>query len=158
MIRKLRARHRAMIVLLTPLLPVILLVALVGRSRVPPTGLPRELMGQADPSLVPVGSEWTLLQSPKIRARFLAQQGDSTPSAVLLNQIQQPTPPDLLLYWAETAGDSTTLPADALLLGPLEAGKQLKLPASNRGYLILYSLAHRERIGFAELSSVRSGP
>ena len=140
------------------LLPVILLVALVGRSRVPPTGLPRELMGQADPSLVPVGSEWTLLQAPKIRARFLAQQGDSTPSAVVLDQIQQPTPPDLLLYWAETAGDSTTLPADALLLGPLEAGKQLKLPAANRGYLILYSLAHRERVGFAKLPLIRTGP
>jgi Predicted membrane protein len=71
---------------------------------------------------------------------------------MVLDQVQQPTPPDLLLYWAETAGDSTTLPADALLLGPLEAGKQLKLPAANRGYLILYSLAHRERVGFAELS------
>jgi hypothetical protein len=158
MIRRLRARHRVMIVLLTPILPVILLIALVGRSPVPPTGLPRELMDQGDPSLVPVGSEWTLLQSPKIRARFLAQQGDSTPSAVLLNQIQQPTPPDLLLYWAETAGDSTTLPADALLLGPLEAGKQLKLPAANRGYLILYSLAHRERVGFAKLPLIRTGP
>jgi hypothetical protein len=158
MIRKLRARHRVMFVLLTPILPVILLVALVARSPVPSTGLPRELTGKADPSLVPVGTEWTLLQSPRIQARFLARQGDSTPSAITLASVQQPTPPDLLLYWAETAGDSTTLPADALLLGPLEAGKQLKLPASNRGYLILYSLAHGERVGFAELSLVRSGP
>jgi hypothetical protein len=147
-----------MILLLTPILPVILLVALVGRSPVPPTGLPRELADPRDPSLVPVGAEWTLLQSPRIQARFLARQGDSTPAAIVLDQIQQPTLPDLLLYWAETAGDSTTLPADALLLGPLEAGKQLKLPASNRGYLILYSLAHRERVGFAELPLVRSGP
>jgi len=158
MIRRLRARHRVMMVLLTPILPVVLLVALVGRSPVPPTGLPRELADPRDPTLVPVGSEWTLLQSPRIQARFLARQGDSTPSAVTLDQIQQPTPPDLLIYWAETAGDSTTLPADAVLLGPLEAGKQLKLPASNRGYLILYSLAHRERVGFAQLSLVRSGP
>ena len=158
MIRRLRARHRVMIVLLTPILPVILLIALVGRSPVPPTGLPRELMDQGDPSLVPVGSEWTLLKSPRIQARFLARQGDSTPSAIALDHVEQPTPPDLLLYWAETAGDSTTLPADALLLGPLEAGKQLRLPASNRGYLILYSLAHRERVGFTELSPVRSGP
>jgi len=158
MIRRLRTRHRAMIVLLTPILPIILLVALVGRSPVPPTGLPRELADPRDPTLVPVGSELTLLQSPRIQARFLAQKGDSTPSAIALDQVQQPTPPDLLLYWAETAGDSTTLPADALLLGPLEAGKQLRLPASNRGYLILYSLAHRERVGFAELSPVRSGP
>jgi hypothetical protein len=112
MIRRLRARHRAMIVLLTPILPVILLVALVGRSRVPPTGLPRELMGQADPSLVPVGAEWTLLQSPRIQAQFLAQQGDSTPLAMVLDQVQQATPPDPLLYWAESAGDSTTLPAE----------------------------------------------
>lgn len=147
-----------MIVLLTPILPAILLVALVGRSSVRPTGLPRELTDQRDSTLVPVGSELTLLQSPRIQARFLAQQGDSTPSAITLNPVQQPTPPDLLLYWAETAGDSATLPADALLLGPLEAGKQLKLPAANRGYLILYSLAHRERVGFAELSAVRSGP
>jgi len=158
MIRRLRTRHRAMIVLLTPILPIILLVALVGRSPVPPTGLPRELADPRDPTLVPVGSEWTLLDSPRIQARFLARPGDSTPSAITLDQVQRPTPPDLLLYWAETAGDSTTLPADALLLGPLEAGKQLKLPAANRGYLILYSLAHRERVGFAELSLVRSGP
>jgi len=147
-----------MILLLTPILPVVLLVALVGRSPVPPTSIPRELMDQGDPSLVPIGFEWTLLQSPGIQARFLARQGDSTPAAIVLDQIQEPTPPDLLLYWAETAGDSTTLPADARLLGPLEAGKQLKLPASKRGYLILYSLAHRERVGFAELSLVRSGP
>ncbi len=158
MIRRLRARHRAMIVLLTPILPAILLVALVGRSPVPPTGLPRELTDARDTSLAPVGSEWTLLQSPKIRARFFAQRGDSTPSAIALDPVEQPTPPDLLLYWAETAGDSTTLPADALLLGPLEAGKQWKLPGSNRGYLILYSLAHRERVGIAELPAVRSGP
>ena len=158
MIRRLRARHRAMIVLLTPILPVILLVALVGRSTVPPTGLPPELADPRDTSLVPVGAEWTLLESPRIQARFLARQGDSTPSAIALDPVEQPTLPDLLLYWAETAGDSTTLPADALLLGPLEAGKQLKLPASKQGYLILYSLAHHERVGFAELSLVRSGP
>jgi hypothetical protein len=158
MIRKLRARHRAMIVLLTPILPVILLVALVARSPVPQTGLPRELMDQEDPNLVAVGSEWTMLKSPRIQARFLARQGDSTPSAIALDYVEQPTPPDLLLYWAETAGDSTTLPADAVLLGPLETGKQLRLPVANRGYLILYSLAHRERVGFAELSLVRSGP
>jgi hypothetical protein len=158
MIRRLRARHRVMFVLLTPILPVILLVALVGRSPVPATGLPRELMDQEDPSLVAVGSEWTMLKSPRIQARFLARQGDSTPSAIALDHVEQPTPPDLLLYWAETAGDSTTLPADAVLLGPLETGKQLRLPVANRGYLILYSLAHRERVGFAELSLVRSGP
>ncbi|HSE45272.1 MAG TPA: hypothetical protein VLB12_00700 [Gemmatimonadales bacterium] len=146
-----------MIVLLAPILPAILLVALVGRSPVPPTGLPHELVDPRDPTLVPVGSEWTLLESPRIQARFLAQQGDSTPSAIALDRVQQPPPPDLLLYWAETAGDSTTLPADALLLGPLEAGKQWKLPASKRGFLILYSLAHRERVGFAELSAVPSG-
>ena len=158
MIRRLRARHRVMIVLLTPLLPVILLVALAGRSPVPQTGFPRELMNQVDPSLVPVGAEWTLLESPRIQARFLARQGDSTPSAIALDPVQQPTLPDLLLYWAESAGDSTTLPADALLLGPLEARRPLKLPASNRGYLILYSLAHRERVGFAELPLIRGGP
>lgn len=158
MIRRLRGRHRAMIVLLTPILPVILLVALVGRSPVPSTSLPRELGDPRDPSLVPVGSEWTLLQSPGIQARFLARQGDSTPSAIALDSVEQPIPPDLLLYWSETAGDSTTLPADAVLLGPLEARRQLKFPVSNRGYLILYSLAHRERVGFAELSLVRSRP
>jgi hypothetical protein len=158
MIRRLRARHRVMIVLLTPILPVILLVALVGRSPVPQSGFPRELMNQVDPSLVPVGAEWTLLESPRIQARFLARQGDSTPSAIALDPVQQLTPPDLLLYWAESAGDSTRLPANALLLGPLEARRPLKLPASNRGYLILYSLAHRERVGFAELPLVRGGP
>jgi hypothetical protein len=158
MIRRLRARHRVMFVLLAPILPVILIVALVGRSPVPATGLPRELMDQEDPSLVAVGSEWTMLKSPRIQARFFARQGDSTPSAIALDHVEQPTPPDLLLYWAETAGDSTTLPADAVLLGPLETGKQLRLPVANRGYLILYSLAHRERVGFAELSLVRSGP
>jgi hypothetical protein len=147
-----------MIVLLTPILPVILLVALVGRSPVPPTGLPRELADPRDTTLVSVGAAWTLLESPRIQARFLAQRGDSTPSAIALDPVGQPTPPDLLLYWAETAGDSTTLPGEAVLLGPLEAGKQLKLPAANRGYLILYSLAHRERVGFAELSAVRSAP
>src|SRR4029453_2940018 len=158
MIRRVRARHRVMIVLRTPILPVILLVALVARPPVPQTGLPRELADPRDPTLVPVGSGWTLLESPRIQARFLARHGDSTPSAIALDHVEQPTPPDLLLYWAETAGDSTTLPADAVLLGPLETGKQLRLPVANRGYLILYSLAHRERVGFAELSLVRSGP
>lgn len=154
MIRKLRARHRAVILLLAPILPAILLVALLGRSRIPPTGLPRELAERRDSRLVPVGSDWTLLESPKIRARFLAQQGDSIPSAIVLDPIEQPMPPDLLVYWVEAAGGSTALPADAVLLGSLKADEELRLPASNRGYLIVYSLAHRQRIGLAQLPRI----
>ena len=153
MIRRLRARHRAM-VLLTPILPVILLIALVGRSRVPPTGLPRELADPQDTSLVPVGAEWTLLEAPGVRAHYLAQRGDSTPAAIALTPDSPVMQPDLLVYWVETAGDSTKLPADAVLLGPLQADEELRLPASDRGYLILYSLAHRERIGVAQLPPI----
>jgi hypothetical protein len=143
-----------MIALLAPLLPAVLLIALLGRTPVPASGLPPELRDSPDPALVPIGAQWLLFEAPGIRARYLAQREDSTPTAIVLTPEAPVTQPDLLLYWVETPGDSTALPADAVLLGPLKANDALKLPASNRGYLILYSLAHRERIAVAQLQPI----
>jgi hypothetical protein len=158
MIRRLRSRHRVMILVLTPLLPAILLIALLGRSPVPASALPRELAAPHEVALTPIGSAWMLIDSPKIQARYFAREGESNVAAIALTPSKEPTPPDLLLYWAETAGDSATLPQAAALLGPLQPGEPVKLPASNRGYLILYSLAHRERIGVAELPPIPGRP
>lgn len=158
MIRSLRARHRAMILVLAPILPAILVLALVGRSAVPAEALPRQLTVPHDSTLQPVGSDWTLIESPRIQARYFAREGDSTASAIALTPAFLPVPPDLLLYWSEIAGDSAGLPPEAALLGPLIPSEPVRLPASSRGYLILYSLAHRERVGVAQLPPAGSAP
>ena len=158
MIRRLRARHRVMILVLTPILPAILLIAILGRSPVPASALPRGLAAPHEVALMPIGSAWTLIESPRIQAHYFAREGESSAAAIALTPSTDPTAPDLLLYWTETAVDSATLPEDAALLGPLQPGEPVKLPASNRGYLILYSLAHRERIGVAELPPIPGRP
>ena len=155
MIRRLRTRHRMMILALTPVLPTILLLAVLGRSPVPASGLPSQLTTPRDPTLIPIGSEWTLIDSPRIQARYFARQGDSSASAIALTPTHLPVPPDLLVYWSETSGDSAALPQEATLLGPLKPGEPVKLPGSSGGYLILYSLAYRERLGAAQLPSAR---
>ena len=160
MIRELRSRHRLMIALLAVVAPGILVLALSGRGSMPITRLPTEFTPGRNSDLLPIGAEWTLLMNPPIRARYLAAPGDSVPAAVLLIPDGPATQPDLLLYWAATAGDSTQLPPQAILLGSLQAEEPLRLPPrdSNRGgYLILYSLAHDERVGTAKLPPVLVG-
>ena len=91
---------------------------------------------------------------PPIRGRYLAAPGDSTPSAMQLSLDGPATEPDLLVYWSETRGDSTALPPQAVLLGALNSGGVMLLPAGAPGYLIFYSLAHQTRVATAMLPPV----
>lgn len=156
MIRELRGRHRLMITLLAVVTPVLFVAALAGRTPMPTGGLPSALAASTLANLVPIGAEWTLLMNPPIRGRYLALPGDSIPTAIRLTPDGPGGEPDLLLYWAETVGDSVALPPEARLLGPLDARQPVSLPRPE-GYLILYSLAHRERLAVARLPAVEGG-
>ncbi len=55
--------------------------------------------------------------------------------------------PDPLIYWAETGTQSI---AKAQLAGSLQQGRRSAIPVpSSGGYLLLYSLAHREVLASA---------
>lgn len=55
--------------------------------------------------------------------------------------------PDPLIYWAETGTQSN---AEAQLAGSLQQGRRSAIPVpSSGGYLLLYSLAHREALASA---------
>jgi hypothetical protein len=55
--------------------------------------------------------------------------------------------PDPLIYWAETGTQSI---AEAQLAGGLQQGRRAAIPVpSSGGYLLLYSLAHREVLASA---------
>lgn len=63
--------------------------------------------------------------------------------------------PDVLLYWSPTI-EGEGVPAGARLLGPLvgRGVEGVDLPA-DEGFLLFYSLAHAERLGFVALGGAR---
>jgi hypothetical protein len=159
MILPLRVRHRAMIATLAVVAPAVFVLALGKRSSVRPSPAP-DLTTWTDSTLVPAGDDWTVLLNPLVQARYLAVEGDSVPRAVALIARMPVEAPDVLIYWAPSAGDSAALPPGATLLGPLRNPglERYRLPFSGppEGYLLLYSLAHHERLAIARLPPVLS--
>jgi hypothetical protein len=159
MILPLRARHRAMITTLAVVAPAVFALALGKRSSVRPSPAP-DLSTWNEPTLIPVGADWTVLLNPLVQARYLAVDTNSAPLAVALKTAAPVEAPDVLIYWAPSVGDSAALPPGATLLGPLPnpGVERYRLPFSGppEGYLLLYSLAHRERLAIARLPAVPS--
>jgi len=67
------------------------------------------------------------------------------PPTIILLPTKGLNGPDLLLYWVSNTPTGSNLPADAHLLGQFVPGRPIPFPPevnSQRGYLVLYSLAH----------------
>ena len=159
MIRPLRIRHRVMMTMLAVVAPAVFMLALAERSSVRPGPAPNR-SAWIDSTLIPLGAEWTVLLNPLVQARYLAVDGDSVPLGVAVSTTAPVEAPDVLIYWAPSVGDSAALPPGATLLGPLPnpGVERYRLPFSGppEGYLLLYSLAHRERLAIAKLPAMVS--
>lgn len=101
-------------------------------------------------------SSWSVVGAPG--GVLALRERESGREWVSLERPSGLSSPDLLVYWAPTAGDESTLPAEAVLLGPLgDPGvRRFELPqAETSGILIVYSLGH-DRIEMTEpLISIR---
>ena len=114
MIQPLRQLHRHMMMALAVILPLILIAGLAVRKRFP--------QQNRDP-----------LETTTFDSELSAQ----------LKPLQSVLAPDVLVYWAPTAVDDRTLPAQARLLGSLH-GIQMPHVMLPDGFLLLYSLGHQK--------------
>jgi hypothetical protein len=148
MIRPLRKRHRAMVVVLALVVPPLFALGILGRPQearmaAMPEGLAPEAV---DPGAVI--SRHTKGAMPEFTARAtLFARGDGV--AVTVETTPHPVRPELLVYWSADAVSGASLPETAYLLGSLGSGGptafDLPVEAAGRdGHLVLYALAQSE--------------
>jgi len=116
-IAPLRRRHRLLIAVLALAVPAVFVLALLAR--------PSETDYQDAGALAELGRT-------------------SAGTAVEIAPRPELTAPDVLAYWTLTPGDR--LPDDAVLLGPVDATRtiRLELPSPPPGRILFYSLGHQE--------------
>lgn len=153
MIAKLRARHRHASIALALVAPSALAAGLLARRPMP-------VMERA-PAAARVELAGELRALPEVRFGDLpvrASSGTSAAGAAMLalETLRDLEQPDLLVYWIEGELDGTAgVPSGARLLGSLGgSGTHLyELPAGARaGALLLYGLAHQERVASARIA------
>lgn len=157
MIASLRRRHRWMAPLFIGVVPGVVLVAgIVGRLPAP---------FESDDSLAgfeniewtaPVASLGLIWNGIGLEASL---KRDDARSALVVDIVDPPLKPDILLYWIPAAAEIPTstdppvsaaqLPASAVFLGALKERRQavFELPPrtlEGNGRIVLYSLAYRE--------------
>ena len=149
MIRRLRQRHRRMVIVLGAFLPVAFAVGIAARKSVPDmTSLPKELV---TPRQKFAATEWEradLFTKAPIQVRLLRESAGAGHFAVEFSAAKDFVKPDLIVYWVTGSPNVTdTLPDNARLLGVFNSSVALLLPldaASGSGELALYSLADQE--------------
>jgi hypothetical protein len=151
LIRPLRARHRAIFVMLALLLPPALAIALASR-RAPATGvLPQALVHGLDDARV-AWSDAVELATSGLRAR--QARGSDGRLRVELGG-EGPRRADVLVYLAPRAPAEGELPEGARLVGPLgstsSVPRMIELPSDASGWLVLFSLADGVALGALEL-------
>lgn len=148
MIRSLRARHRAIFVLLAVLVPAGYAAALLDRRAPPPASVwPGEgLPGASE------GARRTVMWS-QVELLTEIARGDDGALRVRALSWSEPAPPGLALYWSavDPAGD---LPDGARFVGALgPAAREFTLrDVAGGGWLVLYSLGHGETLGALALA------
>jgi len=157
--RRLRHRHRWMVLGLALVLPAAFSWTLASRRLDPGTGqLPAVL---ADP---PAGHGQVLavreflLGSVIVNSRLMADSA-SRQMTLEITPRTDPREPDPLLYWSPEAPEAESgsgVPPDAVLLGSLRGTRTRSFPlpkdaATRDGSLLLYSLGHQSVLGAATL-------
>ena len=153
MIQPLRTVHRRVFVTLALVLPVILVAGLGARHRCLRPVAPAK---QVADSVHLVRNSTGMWQSHAIQTEFFADSITPDNLYVVLRPAQDPSEPDLLLYWATSQPSGVSLPAEARLLGAFVAGKTFTLPrgAAPGGHLVLYSLAHQSVVDTAAVEKL----
>jgi hypothetical protein len=154
MIQPLRTVHRRAFVALAFVLPAVLVAGLGARHpRVPS---PVQIF-QLPSSAYLVDKSGRLWRRHTIQTAFYRDANLSGDILVVLRPAQELNEPDLLVYWSAEQPTGDSLPAAAQLLGSFAAGKPYTLPlnADAPGYLVLFSLAHRNLFDTAKVEKLR---
>ena len=144
MIQPLRDMHARVFIASAIALPVLFLSALLSREN-----LPAESHKPTGKTMNAVDTHPQLTFSAD-RTRINVRVFDSEPrgSAIEFQLIPQ-TPlhaPDVLVYWSQTKPE-TNLSSGMQLLGEFRPDERYRLSAAVPGFVVLYSLAHREILG-----------
>jgi hypothetical protein len=151
MIQPLRTVHRRAFIALAALLPLILAAALIARRQFPTV---RSAIFSIPPDAVRLKQASATWNENSFDTEFYLEPKNPSEVLAVLKTRRHLEAPDLLLYWSEAATNSPDLNA-ARLLGTFVAGKSYKLPATDGGTLVLYSLAHREIVDSARIEGLR---
>lgn len=168
MIRRLRRRHRTIIVGLCLLVPPAYALSLATRHpEALTTRLPLALSDPAAPPWQVLAVRQVLVGKIVLSTRLLADSASPRHLVLELAPVTDPREPDPLVYWSpDPAPSQGGLPAGAFLLGHL-AGTRIRsfaLPADavgREGRVVLYSLGHQRLIGefaLATTSLLGTGP
>jgi hypothetical protein len=160
-IAPLRRRHRLLITLAAIASPLILYVALSGRSPVITDATPLVTRNIPPAGTVLVGEH--SLQLPQsergasIQAVLFRESDADAPWTLALADAGTKSPgPDVLVYWQQDDSLSQ-LTADAVLLGPYLSRRdnRYRMPVSRAsGGVVLYSLAHNKVLGTLALKAM----
>ena len=151
MIQPLRTLHRRIFVTLALVVPAILVLGLRAqrKSAQAAVEMPMPIPGSA----YVLRKSGTMWQRHTIESEFYSDSKTPEGIYVVLKPADGLSDPDLLLYWSSREPEGKSLPEGARLLGsfrpgPLGEETILAIPAEVErvGYLVLFSLAHREVI------------
>lgn len=164
MIHPLRRRHRLLIILAAIISPLILYVALSGRSLAVTDTTPLVTRNIPLAGSVLIGERTLRLtqaaQAISMRATLFRDTSADAPWTLALADTDAQSPgPDILVYWQRSEVASRLSP-DAVLLGPYlgQRENRFRMPVSRAtGSVVLYSLAHNEVFGSMTLQSIAGG-
>ncbi len=158
MISRLRSRHLRVLAALALLLPVGFAAGLLARTEIPSTDgpAPGQSVVQSGHLLWESATLWGELP---IVTRRLAGGPPPGGNSIELEVGDDLRRPDLLLYWSLSGVEGDGIPADAYLLGTVGGSglHRFDVPEGRRdtGDLVLYSLAHQEIVGRADVGAAR---
>jgi hypothetical protein len=146
----LRKRHRALVVAWAVALPAAFAAAIVGRQEAPTAGeLPTDPRALGAVEALGAGAGSLQIVEHADGARFSVRHDGER---VAIAQTLGPPLPDLLAYWSPTPA-LDELPAEVVLLGAVSTLEcTFELPRE-RGWVVLFSLAHGEIVAQAELEA-----
>ena len=149
MIQPLRTAHRRIFMVLAVLLPAIIAGGLSERHTLVSAKVSSTFQGA--PGLSAASAVW---QKNTATTEFSSNPTNPESVRLVLKPVQELRDPDLLLYWTAEAGSSDL--SQARLLGTFAGGRVYSLTREqHRGYLILYSLAHRAIVDQAKIEGLR---
>ena len=130
MIRRLRQRHRRMVIVLGAFLPVAFAVGIAERKSVPDmTSLPKELVTSRQKFAATEWERADLFTKTPIQVRLLRESAGAGHFAVEFSAAKDFVKPDLIVYWvAGSPNPVDQLPDNARLLGVFSPSPPLPLP------------------------------
>lgn len=149
--------HRGMFFALLLILPALFVSGLLLRHAPLAARTQTEFTGNKT-----VSQHMVLLGGQTFHVRISDDQSGTTGRVLELTPESTLLAPDVLVYWSKREIISD-FPAGAEFLGAFEPTKLYRLPmretqGNGQGFIVLYSLAHRQTVGSFAISSVGTQP